>query len=105
MTNEKRNDVNRNRQEAAEPMKRTSRRLLRKRPVQEEKSATTERKWVQIRLLPIWLRIVLVLVLLIGAAIFGMMIGYGFIGDGEARDVFKKETWVHILDIMNGKEL
>ncbi len=101
MTNEKRNVVNRNRQQMAEPMTRSSRR---QRPVQKETSETPRKAWVQIRLLPIWLRIVLVLLLLIGAAISGMMVGYGYIGDGEPLDALKKETWVHILDIMNGKE-
>ena len=33
-----------------------------------------------------------------------MMIGYGYIGDGEIGDVLKKETWIHILDIIKGKE-
>ncbi|KXH83996.1 DNA-directed RNA polymerase subunit beta [Sporosarcina sp. HYO08] len=60
-------------------------------------------QWVQVRIFPIWLRIILVLVLLVGAAIVGAMIGYGIIGDGNPGDVLKKETWVHILDIINGK--
>lgn len=59
--------------------------------------------WVQMRLIPIWLRIILVLVLLTGAAILGAMLGYGYIGDGVPADVLKKETWTHILDIVKGK--
>lgn len=101
MMNEKRNDVNRNRRQTAEPRTRSSRR---QRPVEKEASVSPRKVWRQIRLLPIWLRVVLVLLLLIGAAISGMMVGYGYIGDGQPLDILKKETWVHILDIMNGKE-
>ncbi|GLC87909.1 DNA-directed RNA polymerase subunit beta [Lysinibacillus piscis] len=63
-----------------------------------------EVRWVQIRLIPIWLRVVLILLLICGAASLGAMFGYGVIGGGDATDVFKKETWQHIFDIMNGKE-
>jgi len=69
-----------------------------------EETSNKRRIWVQIRLLPIWLRVVLVLLLLSGAAVFGAMIGYGYVGDGNPSDVLKKETWTHIIDIINGKE-
>ncbi|MGN7385573.1 DNA-directed RNA polymerase subunit beta [Sporosarcina sp. SAFN-015] len=70
----------------------------------KEETSDKRRIWVQIRLLPIWLRILLVLLLVAGAAVLGAMIGYGYVGDGEPSDVLKKETWTHILDIINGKE-
>jgi hypothetical protein len=57
-------------------------------------------KWVRIRLLPIWLRIILFVVLLAGSLIGGAMIGYGVIGDGKPMDVFEKSTWQHIVDIV-----
>ncbi|MFD1929351.1 DNA-directed RNA polymerase subunit beta [Sporosarcina siberiensis] len=60
--------------------------------------------WVQIRILPIWLRILLVAVLIVGAIALGVTIGYGYMGDGNPADALKKETWVHILDIMSGKQ-
>lgn len=60
------------------------------------------RKWVQIRLIPIWLRILLVLLLLVSTVIVGAMFGYSVLGDGEATKIFHKETWTHIVDIMNG---
>jgi hypothetical protein len=63
-----------------------------------------QRLWVQIRIIPIWLRIILVLLLLVGAAAIGAMIGYGYIGDGNPSDALKKETWMHIIDILKGKE-
>ena len=79
----------------------------RKTPEQTAKSAKKETKktrWVQIRMFPIWLRIVIVLLLIVVAAALGSMIGYGVIGDGNARDALKWETWQHIIDIMSGKK-
>ena len=68
--------------------------------------ATTEqtRRWVQIRLLPIWLRVILVLLLFVIVAVIGIVFGYSVIGEGEASDALKWSTWKHILDIMNGVE-
>jgi hypothetical protein len=60
--------------------------------------------WVQIRLFPIWLRILLILALIVGAVAAGLMVGYGYIGDGEPKDVLNWEKWQHIIDIMKGKE-
>lgn len=60
-------------------------------------------RFIQLRLIPIWLRIVLVLILLFFATIIGTMIGYGGIGDGEPLDALKWGTWRHIFDIINGK--
>ena len=74
---------------------------------QAEKAEMKEKKktwWVQIRLFPIWLRIILVSALIFGAMAAGLMIGYGYIGDGEPKDALKWETWQHILNILNGKE-
>jgi hypothetical protein len=107
MTDEKRNSLSRATQkkpDSIRPVTRSTRQEQKRRTVQSEESAPKKQFWVQIRLLPIWLRVVLVLLLLIGAAIFGAMIGYGYIGDGEPGDVLKKETWIHILDIITGKE-
>ncbi|MDS9472259.1 DNA-directed RNA polymerase subunit beta [Sporosarcina pasteurii] len=61
-------------------------------------------KWVQIRLIPIWLRTILVLLLLVVVATIGLYTGYSVIGDGDPGDVFKKATWTHITDIIKGKE-
>lgn len=58
----------------------------------------------RIRILPIWLRLYIVLTL-IGAALFlGMMVGYGGLGGEDPFDVFKLETWYHIVDLMKGVE-
>lgn len=70
----------------------------------EEAADVKPVRWVQIRILPIYVRVLLVILLLAVAVIAGAMIGYSILGDGPAGDVFQKETWTHIFDIMNGKE-
>lgn len=72
----------------------------------EQKEEKQERKtvWVQIRLIPIWLRIILVILLLVGIGALGLYVGYSVIGDGSPREIFKKETWTHITDIIRGVE-
>jgi len=110
MTDEKKNSVKQQENESRTTRTRTtrtrpSRNENRRRSTESEQEVVPRKQfWVQIRLLPIWLRVVLVLLLLAGAAIFGAIIGYGYMGDGEPADVLKKETWIHILDIINGKE-
>lgn len=68
----------------------------------EQTQAPKKTMWVQIRLFPIWLRILIVLALIVLACVLGVMVGYGVIGDGEPKDALKWETWQHILDIMSG---
>lgn len=90
--------------EMAEPTKKVSKRKEYK---NEEAAGEQQEKktwWVQIRLFPIWLRIILVIVLIVLAAALGAMVGYGVIGDGEPKDALKWETWQHIIDIMSGKK-
>lgn len=64
---------------------------------------TKPTRWVQIRIIPIWLRLLIVFVLAITAMLVGYNIGYSVIGDGSSDDTFLS-TWRHILDIINGKE-
>ena len=68
-----------------------------------EPGTTRTTKWVQIRMFPIWLRILLVILFLAGAATAGLMIGYGVLGDGEPLNALKWETYQHMIDIKNGK--
>lgn len=69
----------------------------------EQEKTTGTTKWVQIRMFPIWLRILLVILFFVGSAIAGLMIGYGVLGDGEPKDALKWETYQHMIDIKNGK--
>ena len=62
----------------------------------KERRSTGEQRevrWVQIRLIPIWLRIVIILILVVVAAALGAMFGFSVIGEGNAMDIFKRETW------------
>lgn len=65
------------------------------------KTGTT--KWVQIRMFPIWLRILFVILLLVGAGMVGLMVGYGLLGEGELKNALKWETYQHMIDIKDGK--
>ena len=75
--------------------------LTEKRKLEKETNKPT--RWVQIRLIPIWLRIIIVIILLGVAAAVGLTVGYGVIGDGSTSDALKWETYQHIFDILNGK--
>ncbi|EIT83883.1 hypothetical protein A374_17649 [Fictibacillus macauensis ZFHKF-1] len=55
------------------------------------------------RRFPIWLRVLLTLVFMAIFLVIGTMIGYSIVGHGDVSDVFKKETWTHISDIINKK--
>ena len=69
----------------------------------EKTQETGTTKWVQIRMFPIWLRILLVILVFAGAAIAGLMVGYGVLGEGEPKDALKWDTYQHIFDIKDGK--
>ncbi|MTD41668.1 DNA-directed RNA polymerase subunit beta [Erwinia sp. CPCC 100877] len=44
------------------------------------------------------LKILVVIALVVILFVAGTMIGYGVIGGGDPKDVFKEEVWTHILD-------
>ena len=56
------------------------------------------------RRFPILLRVIIVLLLLGASLAAGLAIGYGIIGDGSLMDVFQKETWQHIIDIVKSEK-
>jgi F0F1-type ATP synthase assembly protein I len=70
----------------------------------EEAAASEEKperiKW-RIRLIPIWLRLVIILGVMVIAVISGAMFGYGVLGGGSPMDVLDKDTWQHIVDLVN----
>jgi glucan phosphoethanolaminetransferase (alkaline phosphatase superfamily) len=71
--------------------------------VKQAKKTEERKRKIRIRLIPIWLRIVLVLFFMTVGAVSGAMIGYGVLGDGNPADALKKETWQHVFDLV-GKE-
>lgn len=72
--------------------------------VKEERHKQTEgkarRKRIRVRIIPIWLRIIIVAVLIFLSTIAGAAVGYGVMGEGNAKDIFKKSTWTHIIDLV-----
>ena len=82
----------------------TSQPRTRKEAKQNRETANdrVERKWISTGAFSIGLRIIIVVVLLVVAAIAGSMIGYGVIGDGNPFGVLNPSTWKHVLDILNG---
>ena len=60
-------------------------------------------KRVRIRLIPIWLRLVLLVVSVFICVTAGAAVGYGMLGGGNVGDVFKESTWTHIIDLVDKK--
>lgn len=71
-----------------------------KQSVKEEKEPKSNQK-IRIRLIPIWLRLIIVVVLMAVMVIIGAIVGYAVIGNGNFLDVFKPSTWTHIVDLVN----
>jgi hypothetical protein len=55
---------------------------------------------IQVRLFPIWLRIILVVFFVIVSMLVGAVIGYSVIGNGKPMDALKFSTWNHIRDFV-----
>ena len=64
---------------------------------QEQKS-----RRIRVRLIPIWLRLILVIILFAASIIVGAAFGYGVMGEGNPMDIFEKSTWTHIRDLIYG---
>ncbi|MBB6453989.1 ferric-dicitrate binding protein FerR (iron transport regulator) [Salirhabdus euzebyi] len=82
---------------------RKSARLEAKQTKKEQKIEKKIKKFRR-RLIPMWVRIILVLALCAGALVAGLMVGYGVIGNGEPADALDKSTWQHIVDIVKKEE-
>jgi Mn2+/Fe2+ NRAMP family transporter len=70
----------------------------------QEKSVETmrdRRKKIRVRLIPVWVKVVIVILLIFASMIAGTVVGYGVIGNGKPGEALQKETWTHILDIIN----
>lgn len=68
---------------------------------QKRKSQKKELKRnLRVRLIPIWLRLLIIIVVCFLSLTAGAMIGYGVVGKGKMTDVFQKQTWQHIVDII-----
>ncbi|WP_339161121.1 DNA-directed RNA polymerase subunit beta [Siminovitchia sp. FSL W7-1587] len=67
----------------------------------EEKKKECSPEKIKVRLIPIWLRTIIVLLSIFICLITGVVVGYSVIGDGKPQDALKKSTWTHIIDLVN----
>jgi hypothetical protein len=69
---------------------------------QSQNKATEDEERIQpkTRLIPIWLRLLIVAILLVLGMTAGAMFGYGVIGSGKAIDALKFSTWEHLVDLV-----
>ncbi|MEK3888491.1 DNA-directed RNA polymerase subunit beta [Bacillus sp. FSL K6-3431] len=68
------------------------------------KKETKISKRIRIRLIPIWLRVFLIIILTVLSLVAGIMVGYGVLGDGKPKDALQKTTWTHIIDLVTEKK-
>jgi hypothetical protein len=59
------------------------------------------RRKIRVRLIPIWLKITIVILLTVLSVLTGTVVGYGVIGNGKPSEALDKSTWTHIMDIIN----
>jgi hypothetical protein len=86
--------VNENSREALE--------VQQKLEAKEEKKQSEEKgKRIRLRLIPIWLRVVIIVLLMGLSSLTGAAIGYGVLGTGNVMDVFKPSTWTHIINLVD----
>lgn len=71
---------------------------------QEKSIRRRKNRKERIRLIPIWLRLLIVFLLLLLSFIAGLMFGFGVIGEGKPLDVLNPKIWTHIYDLISGKE-
>lgn len=69
--------------------------------MKKEKNTREKKKRIRVHLIPIWLRIIIVIVLLAASLVLGAIFGYAIMGNGKVKDVFEKSTWTHIMDLVN----
>ncbi|KHE70001.1 hypothetical protein LD39_12085 [Halobacillus sp. BBL2006] len=92
--------------EATKP-KTSKSKVTKNKPLKEKKEKSSKENSPKIgrrRILPIWLRIIIVLVLSALALVLGLMVGYGVLGDGKPTDALNWDTWQHIWDIVSKTE-
>ncbi|MDQ0974531.1 lipopolysaccharide/colanic/teichoic acid biosynthesis glycosyltransferase [Neobacillus niacini] len=70
---------------------------------QKAQKAEVANKRIRIRLIPIWLRILLLVIFTGVFMVAGAAIGYGVLGNGDAGDVLRGSTWTHIIDLVEKK--
>lgn len=70
---------------------------------QKAQKAEVANERIRIRLIPIWLRILLLVIFTGIFMVAGAALGYGVLGNGDPGDVLKGSTWAHIIDLVEKK--
>jgi len=71
--------------------------------IEKQKTVETQpkKKRIRVRFIPIWLRLILLVVFTFVFLMAGAAVGYGMLGGGKTTDVFKASTWTHIHDLVD----
>ncbi|AIE61522.1 DNA-directed RNA polymerase subunit beta [Bacillus methanolicus] len=77
-----------------------TREQIKKAKHEQHEQTKEKRKRIRVRLIPIWLRVIIVALLIVVSAIAGAMVGYGVLGNGKVIEVFQKSTWTNIYDLI-----
>ncbi|WP_208590756.1 DNA-directed RNA polymerase subunit beta [Gracilibacillus suaedae] len=64
-----------------------------------DKKKQKEKKYVR-RIIPIWAKVLIIVVLSLFALMIGLIVGFSILGDGSPLDALKWETWQHIIDFV-----
>jgi hypothetical protein len=67
---------------------------------EETKQSVVKGTKIRLRLIPIWMRVIIVVLLIGFSSLIGAAIGYGVLGGGNASDVLKMSTWTHIMELV-----
>lgn len=71
-----------------------------KKKKQKDAQGSVRRRSIRVRLIPIWLRVIIVALLIVLFVLFGAVFGYSVMGNGEFQEVFQSSTWMHIKDLV-----
>ncbi|MGP4038872.1 DNA-directed RNA polymerase subunit beta [Gracilibacillus sp. D59] len=66
---------------------------------EKKKQKQKEKKYIR-RVVPIWAKVLIVVVSSLFALMIGLIVGFSMLGDGHPIDVLKWETWQHIIDFV-----
>ncbi|AXF56361.1 DNA-directed RNA polymerase subunit beta [Salicibibacter kimchii] len=61
-----------------------------------------QKRALRVRLVPVWLRLLIVLFLLFVSVIAGLVLGYSVAGNGEGFRILRWETWNDLYQYISG---
>ncbi|PSL45756.1 DNA-directed RNA polymerase subunit beta [Salsuginibacillus halophilus] len=70
----------------------------------EEPKKKAKQKRGRRRILPIWLRLIIVTILFAVSLVIGLIAGYSWFGDAEGYDVLQPSTWQQLLDFIQAND-